>query len=191
MMGGPNPQAGLGLLVELPDGECSHDSNDSIDGIGCKAVVRYKLRERRGTPPFGMQLFARRKWLLRLLMRRFRWRILVRRLLSLLLSLLLLRVALLGFLGLLLVALFDLLPLCFIGILLRQALVVLLLLLLELLMILLLLLVKLVLLLPVFLIAFGIASVGRRRPIMRRDFLGVSVGRTIGSVSWIVSRIDS
>ena len=54
-----------------------------------------------------------------LFLRRLRWRILARRLLPLLHSLLLLCVALFHLLGLLLVALFDLLPSCFIGILLR------------------------------------------------------------------------
>lgn len=35
-MGGANPQAGLGFLVQLPNGECRHVSNDSIASIGCK-----------------------------------------------------------------------------------------------------------------------------------------------------------
>ena len=121
-------------------------------------------------------LFLRRLGLLRR-------RILVWRLLPLLHLLLLLRVALLYLLGLLLVALFDLLPSCVICILLRQALVVLLLFLLELLVLLLLFGVELVLLLLVFMVEIGIAGVRRIGPIVRRDFLGVSVGWTIGSSS--------
>ena len=114
-----------------------------------------------------------------LFLRRLGRLILARRLLSLLHLLLLLCVALLHLLRLLLVALFDLLLSCIIGILLRQALVVLLLLLLELLMLLCLLGGELVLLLPVLLVEFGIAGVGRSRPIVRRNFIGVSEGWTI------------
>src|SRR5258708_35762594 len=33
VVGGANPQAGLGFLVQLPNGECGHVRNDSI---GCK-----------------------------------------------------------------------------------------------------------------------------------------------------------
>src|SRR5258708_1547383 len=36
VVGGANPQAGLGFLVQLPNGECGHVSNDSIASIGCK-----------------------------------------------------------------------------------------------------------------------------------------------------------
>ena len=31
-----HPQAGLGFLVQLPNCECGHVSNDSIASIGCK-----------------------------------------------------------------------------------------------------------------------------------------------------------
>ena len=101
-------------------------------------------------------------------------------LLSLLHPLLLFGVALFHLLGLLLVTLFDLLPSCFIGILLGQALVVLLLSLLESLMLLILFGVELVLLLPVFLVKPLIPGVRWTRSIVRRNFLGVTVRRTIG-----------
>src|SRR5258707_14664383 len=38
VVGGANPQAGLGFLVQLPNSECGHVSNDSIASIGCKEV---------------------------------------------------------------------------------------------------------------------------------------------------------
>jgi hypothetical protein len=103
-------------------------------------------------------------------------------LLFLLHLLLLLDMALLELLGLLLVLLFDLLPSCFIGILLGEALVVLLLFLLKLMDLLVLLLIELLLLLLVFLVHLGIAGVRRSGLLVRRNFLGVSDGRTIGIV---------
>jgi len=36
VVGGANPQAGFGFLVQLPNCECGHASNDSIASIGCK-----------------------------------------------------------------------------------------------------------------------------------------------------------
>src|SRR4029077_10836006 len=36
VVGGANPQAGLGFLVQLPNGQSGHVSNDSIASIGCK-----------------------------------------------------------------------------------------------------------------------------------------------------------
>jgi hypothetical protein len=38
-VGGANPQAGFGFLVQLPNCECGHASNDSIAGIGCKEAL--------------------------------------------------------------------------------------------------------------------------------------------------------
>jgi hypothetical protein len=35
-VGGANPQAGLGFLVQLPNGEGGHVINDSVASIGCK-----------------------------------------------------------------------------------------------------------------------------------------------------------
>lgn len=125
--------------------------------------------------------------LLVLFLRRLRL-ILVWRLLPLLHLLLLLRVALLGLLGLLLVALFDLLPSGVIGILLRQTLVFLLLFLLEPLVLVFLFGVELVLLLLVFPVPVRITRVWRSRPVVRRNFLGMTVRRTIGSDSGIATR---
>ncbi len=39
MVGGANPQAGFGFLVQLPNCECGHASNDSIASIGCKEAL--------------------------------------------------------------------------------------------------------------------------------------------------------
>lgn len=106
-------------------------------------------------------------------------------LLFLLQPLFLLRVALLHLLSLLLVALLELLPSRFIGILLRKALVLLLLFLLELLMLLFLFGVEPVLLLAVSLIDLRIACVRRSRPIVRRNFLGMTEGLTVGIASGV------
>lgn len=86
-------------------------------------------------------------------------------------------------LSLLLVALLGLLPSCFISILLGEALVLLLLSLLELLVLLILFGIEPVLLLPVSLIGLLIACVGRSRPIVRRNFPGVTEGRAVGIAS--------
>src|SRR5260370_35824897 len=44
VVGGANPQAGFGFLVQLPNCECGHASNDSIASIGCKEALEQFVR---------------------------------------------------------------------------------------------------------------------------------------------------
>ena len=55
MVGRANPEAGLRLFVQLPDGECRHDSNDSIASYDCK----WGLRNIADVPGWGRWLPGR------------------------------------------------------------------------------------------------------------------------------------
>src|SRR5260370_17472691 len=44
VVGGARPQVGVGFLVQLPNWECGHASNDSIASIGCKEALEQFVR---------------------------------------------------------------------------------------------------------------------------------------------------
>ena len=112
-------------------------------------------------------------------------------LLSLLQVLLLLDVSLFHLLSLLLMMLFDLLLPGVVGVLARHPLMILLLFLLEFLVLLVLSCDQLLLLLLVFPVELRIACIRRSRPVMRRDFPGVTVRPTVGIHSGVWRPIGS